>query len=178
MRYTPEIEEKIVAQIKAQPEREVILPDWAYWKGFDTPWVYVGGLPTPLPRVLYERVIEALPEGAGLSPRPGTHRRNVNPYLYLVTPSPRHRGYCAAGHIFTDADWNEKRQRFVCQVCRAERLLHTPSPADTNRAKTHCPRGHPLSGKNLVNLKNGKRRCRICHAETQARYAARKQKKS
>ena len=28
--------------------------------------------------------------------------------------------------------------------------------------KTHCPRGHPLSGANLYRHPNGSRRCRIC----------------
>ena len=54
--------------------------------------------------------------------------------------------------------------------------LEAPSPADINREKTHCPKGHPLKGKNLIRLKSGKRRCRICHAETQARYRERKRK--
>jgi hypothetical protein len=31
-----------------------------------------------------------------------------------------------------------------------------------NRGKTECPKGHPLSGENLVVWKDGKRRCREC----------------
>lgn len=30
------------------------------------------------------------------------------------------------------------------------------------RRRTHCPRGHPYSGDNLVNRKNGARGCRAC----------------
>lgn len=29
--------------------------------------------------------------------------------------------------------------------------------------KTHCPKGHPYSGENLIKEKNGGRRCRTCH---------------
>ncbi len=29
-------------------------------------------------------------------------------------------------------------------------------------SKTHCPHGHPYSGKNLILRKNGKRQCREC----------------
>lgn len=174
MRYSAEIEDRIVAQIEAEPEREVILPDWAYWKGVDTPWIYVGGIPRPLVNVLYERVIGVLPDGAGLSPRPGTDRRNVNPHLWLVKPTSGSRAVCPNGHIYTEADWIPNVGH-RCQACRAARLLGVPSPADINRRKTHCPEGHPLSGDNLIHLKNGRRRCRTCHAATQARYKARKQ---
>jgi len=31
-----------------------------------------------------------------------------------------------------------------------------------NRAKTACPKGHPLEGANLIVWKDGKRRCRTC----------------
>lgn len=31
-----------------------------------------------------------------------------------------------------------------------------------NREKTHCPRGHPYEGGNLVIENNGSRKCRIC----------------
>lgn len=32
------------------------------------------------------------------------------------------------------------------------------------RAKTHCPQGHPYSGENLAVLSTGHRRCRTCMA--------------
>jgi hypothetical protein len=41
----------------------------------------------------------------------------------------------------------------------------------TNQGKTHCIRGHPLSGTNLLLRKNGKwRRCRICNNEHARNY--------
>lgn len=39
-----------------------------------------------------------------------------------------------------------------------------------NRIKTHCKKGHPLSGDNLRINPNGSRQCRACHAERQREY--------
>lgn len=173
MRWTPEIEERIVTQIEATPDLEIILPAWAYWKGHDQPWVYVDGMPQRLVRILYERLIRSLPDRAGLSPKPGTDPRNINPHLFVVLPSRHSRAECVNGHEYTEDDWIPN-VGYRCQTCRAEQLLGTPSAADLNRIKTHCPNGHPLEGDNLVQLKNGRRRCKTCHAATQARYRARK----
>lgn len=38
-----------------------------------------------------------------------------------------------------------------------------------NRSKTHCPRGHPYSGKNLITVKDG-RVCKACRTAHYARY--------
>lgn len=40
-------------------------------------------------------------------------------------------------------------------------------------SKTECPKGHPYSGKNLVVLKNGQRRCKACHSARQSNHIAR-----
>ncbi len=49
------------------------------------------------------------------------------------------------------------------------------------REKTHCPKGHPYSGENLVvhNLKNGKRcrKCRICLRKHAAEFFARRKER-
>ena len=34
-----------------------------------------------------------------------------------------------------------------------------------NSQKTHCPKGHPYSGENLVSRLSGRRGCRICRGE-------------
>ena len=39
-----------------------------------------------------------------------------------------------------------------------------------NSRKTHCPQGHPYSGKNLWVSKDGHRQCRRCHRERERRY--------
>lgn len=46
-------------------------------------------------------------------------------------------------------------------VTHRENVLRGNSPASFNLTKTHCPKGHPLSGSNLVAVYT-KRLCRRC----------------
>lgn len=48
-------------------------------------------------------------------------------------------------------------------VTPKENLMRGDTIAARNAAKTHCKRGHPLSGDNLMVLRSGSRRCRVCH---------------
>lgn len=57
-------------------------------------------------------------------------------------------------------------------VTHRENLLRGVGASAQNARKTHCPRSHPLDGDNLY-VSNGKRRCRICTLEQNARSAAR-----
>jgi hypothetical protein len=57
---------------------------------------------------------------------------------------------------------------------REHQQRHAHLLATLNRAKTHCPRGHPYSGENLSIGSKGERRCRKCHAERARRYRQRK----
>jgi len=169
VRYSPEIEQALVDAIAANPDREIVLTDDCYWEGIDTPWIYVDQQPVRLVVVLYEQIIGALPRGAGLARRPGTHPRNINPHLWTVVPNTRARAFCPkAGHEYGPDDWIEGVGH-RCQACKAERHLRD-SPADVNRRKTHCPQGHPL-----VRRPNGRRRCLECPREQQRRYLERKQ---
>lgn len=169
MRYTPEIEERLVAQIESAPTKALVLPDWAYWEGGDVPWIYMDGEPTPLPRHLHGVIIRALPDHVGLRNPPEVHARNVNPYLMVVTPTRKSEVACPKGHRYTADDYRPGRGN-RCGQCRAEKLLGTPSPIDINRAKTVCPQGH-----DLVKRPNGRRRCLECPRAQQAAYRARKQ---
>jgi hypothetical protein len=47
-------------------------------------------------------------------------------------------------------------------VTHRENMVRGDTFAARNAAKTHCSKGHPLSGENLVNQKRGDRVCRIC----------------
>ena len=40
----------------------------------------------------------------------------------------------------------------------------------TNKSKTHCKRGHELSGDNLINLKDNGRACRTCSNASKRAY--------
>jgi hypothetical protein len=168
MKWTPKIERAIIQAIEANPDREIVLPDSAYWEGINAPWIYRDGLPEPLPRVLYEQIIGVLPTGAGLSPRPGTHPRNINPHLFVVTPSRRARAACPNGHLYTEDDWFENVGH-RCQTCRVMRLTGRTSPIEINRAKRVCPEGH-----DLILRPNGRRRCLECPRRQQAEYIQRK----
>lgn len=178
MRYTPEIEAMILGAVEENPDREIVLPDWAYWEGVDTPWIYVDQMPTRLVVVLYERVIGALPRGAGLARQPGTSPRDINPHHWTPTPTGRARAYCpTAGHEYGPDDWIEGVGH-RCQACLAAKRLAKeskgPSPADINREKTHCPQNHEYTPENTTRLRSGRRRCKTCAREQQARYAAKK----
>jgi hypothetical protein len=60
-------------------------------------------------------------------------------------------------------------------TCR-ENLMRGETIVAANARKTHCPSGHPLSGKNLrIISSTGHRRCLKCDRETDKRvYAAKK----
>lgn len=62
----------------------------------------------------------------------------------------------------------------VRPVAQRENTLRGASPSAQNAAKTHCKRGHPLSGDNLyVMPRTGRRQCRACHrARQRARHRA------
>lgn len=52
-----------------------------------------------------------------------------------------------------------------------ENTLRGNGPAAANAAKTHCKRGHPLSGDNLRIRPNGNRACKACNRDdARARY--------
>lgn len=54
-------------------------------------------------------------------------------------------------------------------------IMRGEGPAAYNARKTHCKRGHPLSGENLVvDRITGKRACRTCKRATTQRYHQRK----
>ena len=47
-------------------------------------------------------------------------------------------------------------------VTRGENVLRGNSLSGLNKRKTHCKRGHPLEGTNLIINSRGERQCRIC----------------
>lgn len=65
--------------------------------------------------------------------------------------------------------------RHVRPVAQRENVLRADSIPARRAAKTHCVKGHPLAGDNLIpgKLKIGKRECRACDAERQRIYGRR-----
>lgn len=64
--------------------------------------------------------------------------------------------------------------RHMEPVTPRENNMRSSSPAALAARKTHCVRGHPLSGDNvtLIERQGGRvdRRCKTCHRERQRKY--------
>jgi hypothetical protein len=178
MMLTPNIHRQIVAAIRRDPRRALILPEFCYWKGREQPIVYIDGLPENLSRVLYRELVGPLDFSQSLHLRPGVPARNVNPFLFQRTQHRRRGAVCPNGHRYAGNEMPSNAGRWRCRTCYqawlARNRIGGESVGTVNRAKTHCPNGHPYDGDNLVILKNGRRRCRTCHAENMARYRAQK----
>lgn len=97
--------------------------------------VTVGGQSRVVTRVRYEREVGPIPEGHELD-------------HYICDNGP---GGCCNPH-------------HVRPVVRRENQLRGNTVSSANAAKTHCPKGHPLEGDNLVkgDLRLGWRNCRAC----------------
>lgn len=63
-------------------------------------------------------------------------------------------------------------------VTPQENTLRGHTLAAANAAKTHCPKGHPLSGANLYVTPRGYRDCRACRRESSRHGRDRKAVKS
>lgn len=172
MRWTPEIEAALLEQIKATPDREVILPDWASWKGTAQPRVFVDGFPEPVIRYMHEKLIGPLKVEQGVVNGPGVDQRNVNPFIGFVVPSRHAKSHCTKGHRYHPEDWTPGVGH-RCEACHQERLTGKPDAVELNRSKTHCPQGHEYTKKNTTKLKSGRRRCRTCAREQSAAYRLR-----
>lgn len=170
MRYTAQIERALIEQIEREPDRPVILPDWAYWKGGDAAYIDRDGERIPLIRHLYEVIIQPLGRTDGLANDLGVPPRNVNPRLAIVLPTRWSRVACPkCGTRYRDKDYKpDVGQR--CHPCAEARRGKGKNMGQRNKAKTHCPNNHPLIKGNLVKLKSKKRRCLICHRDTQRLY--------
>lgn len=62
-------------------------------------------------------------------------------------------------------------------VTPRENTLRGLSPIALNAQKTHCKRGHPLSGRNLVPVTGG-RSCRTCRVEATRQWRAQQKKEA
>jgi len=51
------------------------------------------------------------------------------------------------------------------QRLRRHGSLERPLPGENQRAKTHCPKGHPYTPENTYTFADGRRRCRRCRLD-------------
>lgn len=176
MILTEGIHRQILAVIRREPGKALILPEFCYWKGRDQPVVYVDNLPEQLARVLYRELIGPLGYEHSLTLLPHVPARNVNPFLFAVVEHGKRGTVCPNGHPYAGNEMPSNANRWRCKICylawRESQLTHGRSVADVNRGKDVCPQNHPYEGENLVILKNGRRRCRQCHRDHMAQYRA------
>jgi hypothetical protein len=111
---------------------------------------------------------------------PTTIRENILRGTTVVVANAQ-KTHCYRGHIFDEANtYVSRRGGRSCRQCQRDRLLRVrraagvlgPGTAAANRAKTHCPQGHPYSGENLIVRKTRTglaRTCRTCERARQQR---------
>ncbi|TXH51084.1 MAG: HNH endonuclease [Desulfurellales bacterium] len=88
-------------------------------------------------------------------------------YAWLVAPLPPFRSGFELDHLC--------RNRACCNPChlelvsRKENILRSNWPPAINARKTHCAKGHPYTKENIIQHKDGSKRCRTCKNAYQAR---------
>jgi hypothetical protein len=92
---------------------------------------------------------------------------------------------CPRGHPYPESLFRNPNGSRGCRECRKARSAQhyaakrrPPSPLP-NAAKTHCPKGHPYAGANLiVRTVGGRRACRACKREDARLRAERRRAKA
>ena len=140
------------------------------------------GRPATPPEIRFERFVDRTEtcwgwlgfidrDGYGVFHHPETKRAHRASYLMSVGVIPlgmvidhlcRNRGCVNPEHLEA--------------VTIRENTLRGDTLPAANVVKTHCPKGHPYSGDNLVILEK-QRACRVCRAKAVAEYDARNRDK-
>jgi hypothetical protein len=83
---------------------------------------------------------------------------------------------CLRGHPLDATNAYQFRSHLVCRACIRLRYADTEPLPDRREAALTCVHGHVLTPKNTVQLKDGRRECRVCLRLRNRRYDARKKK--
>jgi len=78
-------------------------------------------------------------------------RHGIIPFGLQIDHLCRNRACCNPSHLEA--------------VTQAVNIARGEGLAAINMRKTHCKRGHPLSGQNLYQYPDGRRSCRTCHTQ-------------
>lgn len=175
MILTPEIEQKIISAIKAEPDRALVLPDHAYGSNGRV-IVLIDGLPIDLHRHLHEVLIRPLGHHERMHDTSGVEG-NVNPHLFRVIAGKKSPNtHCPSGHAYEGNEMPPNSRGYRCRTCY---LNSRPKGAGTaNRDKTHCPYGHEYAEGNTIHDSTGRRRCRTCRNSRNRRYMANRRKEN
>ena len=84
--------------------------------------------------------------------------RHVHQLVALAFLGPR--GELVCDHI--NADKTDNRLANLRYITHRENTLRGTSPHGMNSQRTHCPKGHPYEGRNLLRKPGGARNCRAC----------------
>ncbi len=157
MILTPENEQKIIDAVMAEPDKSLVLPDWAYGKSGRC-IVVVDQIPIDLHRHLFVKLIRPL----------GYHERltnmgddgNVNPFMFHVKHGNRSSAtHCHKGHAYAGNEAPPNSRGYRCLTCLRDSIQRAGT---SNAAKTHCPHNHEYTAENTYIGKDGKRRCLTC----------------
>ncbi|UDL15434.1 HNH endonuclease [Microbacterium phage Pepe25] len=175
MILTPEIEQKIIAVIEADPSKPVILPEHAYGRDGRVV-VLVDGIPIDLHRHLFNTLVRPLEHHERMWQTPKGDRRNVNPWIMEVVAGKKSpRTHCNKGHAYKGNEAPPNTRGYRCLTCLRD-SRRQPDAGIANAAKTHCPQNHPYTKANTIVEKSGRRRCRTCKNSRNAAYMRRQRK--
>jgi hypothetical protein len=168
---TPEIEEQMIAALKADPDVHLVMPSSSY-RTDGSVVVYRDNLSgVRAQRHLHNRVIRQLSRNEYLRGPWCAEPGCMNPYHYhLVTRTIDPPTHCPNGHAYTPENTlpdGRARCRTCYEAAKAKKRDPNagPSVADVNRQKTHCIHGHEFTPQNTyISLWRGhrRRRCRTC----------------
>jgi hypothetical protein len=119
-------------------------------------------------------------DGYGMfRPIPGKPRYMAHRYSYEQLVGPIPDGMQIDHKCHTDDQGCPGGRDCIHRRCVNPAHLEPVTPSENTirqrhagRAKTHCPKGHPYEGDNLIVWTDGKRRCRECeHTRKQSKPA-------
>lgn len=154
----PSLEERIWSKIDTSGGPVACWPwlDHRCIEGYGKFWVDRSQTSAMAHRVAYELVLGPIPVGMTID-----HRCHTEALRAGLCPGGRsclHRRCCNPDHLDP--------------VTHADNVLRGAGPPSLNARKTHCIRGHPLSGANVIVRFDGKGRgCRACEAGRRRRSA-------